>query len=136
MNEKFHLGIYALIEKDHHILLVKKSRGPYKDLWDLPGGRPNHGETILQTLQREVAEETSVQLIDATLHSNHVLLVNYTEKDETISLHHTCLIYTAIRFDASHFKPTHFEDVKDAAWIDKRELKNYPLSPVVLYMVR
>src|SRR5512135_591351 len=96
--KKFHLGIYAIVQKGQSILLVKKARGPYRGMWDLPGGRPAHGETILQTLQREVREETGVELIDAVLHCNQAFVVEYKDGEEAISLHHTCLIYKATQF--------------------------------------
>ena len=131
--KKFHLGVYAIIQRGQSILLVKKSRGPYLGMWDLPGGRPVHGETIFQTLQREVREETGVQLVDAVLHSNHAFVVEYKEGKEAISLHHTCLIYIATQFDAAHFKENiHEEDVAGCAWIETSQLPHLSLSKVVL----
>ena len=55
-----HLGVYALIfsEDQSEILLIEKSRGPYKGLYDLPGGSLEPGENLEQTLVREVKEET------------------------------------------------------------------------------
>lgn len=129
---KFHLGIYAIIQKDTRILLVKKSRGAYEGMWDLPGGRPNHGETILETLQREVKEETGIQEIDAKLYTNLAFVVEYQEGQRTISLHHVCLVYKAIRFDESSFKEMiSEEDVTCCAWIQKSELSQLPVSKVV-----
>ena len=51
---KNHFGVYAIILKGNSILLIKKSRGPYKGKLDLPGGRQELGETHLETLIREV----------------------------------------------------------------------------------
>lgn len=130
---KFHLGIYAIIEKEQCILLVKKSRGPYREMWDLPGGRPSHGETILQTLQREIQEETGIELIDVAPYTNQVFIVEYKDGEEIISLHHTCLIYKATHFDSSQFQDTiNVEDVMGCAWIKKSQLTRLPLSRVVL----
>ncbi len=130
---KVHLGIYAVIEKGHSILLVKKSRGPYRGMWDLPGGRPVHGETIPQTLQREVKEETGIELIDAVPQTNQAFVVEYKDGEEAVSLHHTCLIYKATRFDSSYFQENiNEEDVAGCAWIDKSQLTHLPLSKVVL----
>ncbi len=129
---QFHLGIYAVIEQEERLLLVKKSRGPYRGMWDLPGGRPTHGESILQTLLREVSEETGIQLIAATPLLNQVFVVKYHDGNKNISLHHTCLIYQATQFDASQFqKAIHEEDVAGSAWIKKSELTHLPLSRAV-----
>ena len=131
--EKFHLGIYAIIETEHCILLVKKSRGPYRGMWDLPGGRPAHGETIHQTLQREVREETGIELTAAIPHINQAFVVEYKDNDQAISLHHTCLIYKATQFDSSKFQETIFEeDAAGCSWIEKSQLNHLPLSKVVL----
>jgi len=54
-----HLGIYALIVNEAgQILAIRKARGPYTGLFDLPGGSPEDGELLEQTLTREVLEET------------------------------------------------------------------------------
>ena len=130
--QKFHLGIYALIEQDGKVLLVKKSRGPYKGMWDLPGGRPIHGETILETLSREVLEETGIVILQATAKINGAFVVDYLNQSSPISLHHTCLIYRATHFDASKFESTiSLEDVAGSFWFEKSQLEDLPLSKVV-----
>jgi len=47
-------AINAAIIQDGKILLVKK-----KDVWILPGGKPEQGELDIDCLQREVQEELS-----------------------------------------------------------------------------
>lgn len=135
--EKFHLGIYAIITKDDSVLLVKKSRGPYRGKWDLPGGTPIHGESILQTLRREVLEETGVRLDCVDHHSNVAFTVEYKEAGKRISLHHTCLIYMARDnfFDTSGFiEKVNREDVSECAWIKRSQLLGkFPVSKVFHY---
>jgi len=43
-NERFHVGAYGILIKDGKILLIKKSRGAYKGMYDLPGGGIEFGE--------------------------------------------------------------------------------------------
>lgn len=60
----FHLGVKVLLCNHDKILLLKKQhriRGTY---WDLPGGRLKKGETVMETLQREVEEETGFRSLD------------------------------------------------------------------------
>ncbi len=133
---KFHLGIYAIIEEGQNILLVKKSRGPYRGMWDLPGGRPAHGETIFQTLKREIKEETGIELVEAIPHSNQAFLVEYHDGEAVTSLHHTCLIYKAVNFDSSNFQANiNEEDVAGCAWVEKSRLRQLPLSNVTLCII-
>lgn len=130
---KTHLGVYGVIEKNGLILLVKKSRGPYKSMWDLPGGRPSHGESIFQTLEREVFEETGVKISKVSPYRNEAFLVEYKDSGTPVSLHHTCLIYSVLEFDDSELKENIVEeDVAGCAWIEKSKLNQLPLSKVIL----
>lgn len=62
---KAHFGVYGSIVKDNKILLIKKARGPYTGLYDLPGGSQEHGENYLDTLKREIEEETGCKVKSA-----------------------------------------------------------------------
>jgi 8-oxo-dGTP diphosphatase len=44
------------------ILLIKRDTVPFKDYWALPGGRAEGGETVEQTVVREVKEETGLDV--------------------------------------------------------------------------
>ena len=60
MNSVKRDGVYATIINDSKILLVLKKNGPYKGLWDLPGGGIEEGESHLDTLKREISEELAL----------------------------------------------------------------------------
>jgi 8-oxo-dGTP diphosphatase len=44
------------------ILLIKRSTPPFVGYWALPGGRVDPGETVEQTIMREVKEETGLDI--------------------------------------------------------------------------
>ena len=44
------------------ILLIKRDTVPFKGYWALPGGRAEPGETVKQTIVREVKEETGLDV--------------------------------------------------------------------------
>jgi 8-oxo-dGTP diphosphatase len=51
----------ALIEVNNHLLLMRYRYGE-SDVFALPGGNPDRGETLSQTLERELREELGVEI--------------------------------------------------------------------------
>jgi ADP-ribose pyrophosphatase YjhB (NUDIX family) len=132
-----HFGIYAVIEKDQNILLVKKSKGPYRGMWDLPGGKSKHGEKIIETLQRKVRGETNIELTNAIPHTNQSYIVEYEDGEEIISLHHTCLVYKATQFDSSRFQEKiNQKDVVECTWFGESQLTHLHLSQIALFAIQ
>jgi 8-oxo-dGTP diphosphatase len=52
----------AIIELEDLLLLIKRDTVPFKGYWALPGGRLDPGETVEQTIVREVKEETGLDV--------------------------------------------------------------------------
>lgn len=51
------IGVYGLIQEAEKLLLVQQPSGPFKGRWDFPGGGIELGETVEETLRRELIEE-------------------------------------------------------------------------------
>jgi 8-oxo-dGTP diphosphatase len=47
---------------DNKILLIKRNTRPCVGFWALPGGRMDPGETLEQTVVREIKEETGLEV--------------------------------------------------------------------------
>jgi 8-oxo-dGTP diphosphatase len=45
------------------ILLIRRRTVPFRGYWALPGGRVESGETVEQTIVREVKEETGLDVV-------------------------------------------------------------------------
>lgn len=60
------LGAFAVITRGDTVLLVGNDRrigGSLVRTWDLPGGRVEAAELLLEALRREVAEETGLAVV-------------------------------------------------------------------------
>ena len=51
----------VLVNEKREVLLVKRSRDPFKNMWCLPMGFMEHKETVEEAALRELKEETSIE---------------------------------------------------------------------------
>jgi len=68
VNKKPHIRVSAglLLRPDGQLLLAQRPQGkPWAGWWELPGGKLDAGETVLQALARELFEELGVRVTQA-----------------------------------------------------------------------
>lgn len=53
--------VLGIVRNEDKILLIKRKKMPYKDYWGLFGGKQINGETIPETIEREVFEEAKIK---------------------------------------------------------------------------
>ncbi len=56
------IGVGAVIVRDGQVLLVRRGKEPGRGLWSLPGGRLRWGERLREAVEREVLEETGLEV--------------------------------------------------------------------------
>ena len=56
------VSVDAVIVVDKSLLLLKRNNEPAKGLWWFAGGRIHKGESLEQSLRREIKEETGLEL--------------------------------------------------------------------------
>lgn len=120
----FHVGIKAMIENDKgQMLILLDSRQVNKDweAWDFPGGRMNEGEDFLQTLARELEEETGItkfhdpEFVTAILSTHEITL-----KDKSkVGL---VLVMYKVKVDKD-IKIALSDEHHEYRWVDASELK-------------
>ncbi len=55
------LGASACVWRSKRVLIVQRANAPFAGMWSLPGGRMEAGETLQETANRELLEETRVK---------------------------------------------------------------------------
>lgn len=134
---KTHRGVYALLlSRPGHIVLVKKARGPYTGMLDLPGGAPEKGETGAQTAVREVEEETGLRAVSLRYLGDVSFVYEYQDESlwphvpGPVSFHHTGSIYSARAVGEGH---QHGDELDSWGWVEVPLARagDYRLSPLV-----
>jgi len=96
MNQISRLGTYGVLVHDAKILLTQKKSGPYKGLWDLPGGKIEFGETPEEALKRELLEEAALSINQFEFSKVATALCKYDDHGVTYEFHHIGLIYNVL----------------------------------------
>lgn len=70
-----------IFSNDKHVLLGKNNKGGvYDDLWVVPGGGIDEGETKEQAVKREILEEVGIDISGAKIHLIPEVQTGVTEK--------------------------------------------------------
>ena len=108
------------IEKDEKYLMLhrtKKENDINKDKWIGIGGHLENGESPEEGIQREVAEETGLRLLQYQYRG--IITFVYNQQTEYMHL-----------FTSNSFEGTLTDcDEGELAWVDKKQLLQYPLWP-------
>ena len=56
------VGVGAVVFHEDGVLLVQRRNPPCADEWAIPGGKVRLGETLQQAAEREILEETGIQI--------------------------------------------------------------------------
>ena len=131
-----HIGAYGIITNNNQIVLIKKARGGYTGLLDLPGGGIEHNESPTETLIREIMEEvggivTYNKLIDVT--SNNI--VWQIKNDYFEDLHHLGILYLVNIANNNIKEEPDGIDSLGANWYDIDLLDVNLLTPFAKYAV-
>ncbi|MCA0385797.1 MAG: NUDIX domain-containing protein [Firmicutes bacterium] len=124
-------AVYGVIVDGNRILLVQKSKGPFKGLWDLPGGIIQYGESPETTLLREILEETGLEVGTHSYLKSDAVVVNYTDEAlGKVSLHHVGFLFKINLKDLKDLVPKHDdEELICTKWCDLGEVEMMGLSP-------
>ncbi|HET9721941.1 MAG TPA: methyltransferase domain-containing protein [Candidatus Saccharimonadales bacterium] len=118
----FQIGVKALIANDEgQVLVLNSGEWHLKNQtshWDIPGGRIQEGHSVLETLQREVEEETGVKkILSSDFFSATISNFEYEVDGHKIGL--ALMIYKVeIPVDS---RIVLSEEHSDYEWIDKKE---------------
>jgi 8-oxo-dGTP diphosphatase len=117
------VGVGAVIICDGKILLEKRKYEPGKGKWSVPGGLVELGESVEQTVIREVKEETGLEVEKP----EHMDIVNNVIRDENgeIKYHFVILDYF-VKLKGG--VPKAASDAEELRWVSLDEVEKYDLT--------
>jgi ADP-ribose pyrophosphatase YjhB (NUDIX family) len=114
-----YLAVSAAIIRDGRILVARRARGPALGVWSLPGGVVEAGETLIEALQREIKEETALEIEPVALAGHREVLAR--DSGGRPSRHFVILCFAA-RWLAG--EPRLNEELDEARWLRPAELQD------------
>ena len=133
MNYHSHLGVYGCVldASAQALLVIKKARGPYTGLYDLPGGSMEENELLEETLLREIKEETSCEVQHFSQLSAETVRFEYQQEGELYTLRHIGILY-AVDITGTPREEGDGEDSNGCMWLPLTEISEQTCTPLVV----
>lgn len=113
-------AVSAVVIRDGSVLLVKRANEPFKNTWNLPGGKIEAGESDHGALRREIMEESNLTLLSSK-YIGRVSVENYELN-----------VYKA---NVATGMPKAGSDVSEAEFIPLSSLATYGLPEKTIEMI-
>ena len=125
------VAVGAVVFKDERVLLVRRGQPPAQNLWAIPGGSVKLGETLAQAAERELLEETGIQIRAA----EPIYTFDVIERDEggKVRFHYVIVDLAA---DYVKGKPSAGDDAMEARWISVDEINGLEVNTATLKLLK
>ncbi len=125
------VAVGAVVFKEECVLLVRRGQPPAEDLWAIPGGSVEIGETLQEAAEREMLEETGIQIRAA----KPIYTFDVIDRDEAgkVRFHYVIVDLAA---DYVMGEPSPGDDAVEARWVSAQEIDGLEVSPATLKLLR
>lgn len=117
------VAVGAIIFKENKVLLVLRGKPPAQNLWSIPGGSVKLGETLQQAAEREIKEETGLNI--RAHEPIYTFDVVDLDDNGNIRFHYVIVDLLADVVDGT-MRPG--DDALEVRWVSSKALKNLKLS--------
>jgi 8-oxo-dGTP diphosphatase len=111
------LAVSAAIFRDGKVLVVRRARKPALNLYTMPGGVVEAGETLTAAVAREVREETSLQIEVLALAGHREAVMR--DAQQRVERHFVIMCFAARWISGETVLN---EELDDARWLDPSEI--------------
>ena len=131
------VGVGAVIVDDQaRVLLVKRAAEPMKGHWSLPGGLLELGETLVEGVKREVAEETGLIVMPQAVVEAVDRIYSYSDGQKSQIRYHYVVVDYWCRVAGGNLCPA--TDVTEVAWVSRAEWSDsnlYSLDSIAVQVI-
>lgn len=117
------VGVGGVVIADGRALLIRRGHAPLEGQWSIPGGTLEVGETIVEGIARELAEETEIQV--RMLELIEVFERIFRDKRGKVQYHFVIVDYLC---EMTGGTARAGGDVVDVAWVREAELAQFGLT--------
>lgn len=125
------VGVGGVIIADGRTLLIRRGNAPLEGEWSIPGGTLEAGETLVEGVRRELAEETGIEV--RVLNLIEVFERIFPDAEGRTQYHFVILDYLC---EAAGGSARAGSDVTDVAWAGEAELGKYSLTPTATRVIK
>jgi 8-oxo-dGTP diphosphatase len=128
------VAVGAVILDGDRVLLVQRGHEPLKGEWSLPGGAVEVGETLQAALEREVREETALDIDVGPV----VEVLDGIRRDAAgrIEYHYIIIDYACRVRPGSPTTAARGTDADDVRWVGVDELERYKVTSRAIAVIR
>ncbi|AOL16997.1 DNA mismatch repair protein MutT [Sulfolobus sp. A20] len=119
------VAVGCFVKINDSVLLVKRGHPPNEDLWAIPGGKVEFGETLQEALKREMKEETGLD-------------VNVKDLIALVEIIHKNYHYVILDFECEPIggKLLASSDAKEVKLIPLKELEKVKMTDTTYDMLK
>jgi len=124
------VGCAGIVRRGNEVLLGRRNKEPNRGLWVLPGGGVGFGETLAETLRRELHEEAGIEIkVDGVFNVYELI---------TPSEEHRLIVYLTADYRGGD--PVASDDLSEVDFFTLEEIRSFSLkreiSPLVEKVLR
>ncbi len=124
------VAVGAIVFKEDKILLVLRGKPPAENLWSIPGGSVELGETLQEATEREIREEAGI-----TIRAREpVYTFDVLERDNKGNVRfHYVIVDLAADYISGELRPG--DDAIDVRWFSAGEVNKLKVSEATLKLL-
>ena len=125
------VAVGAIVFKDNKVLLVRRGKPPSENMWAIPGGSVEIGETLQHAAEREILEETGIT-INAL---DPIYTFDFIDRDGNGQVRFHYIIIDLVA-DYVEGVPRAGDDAREARWVAPQDLELLEVSKPTIKLLK